>query len=202
MERFGAFCLCVYVGAFVELQTERLMAASAGARLRIFCAGVWHNFALAIMAALTLTYLPGACVRMSYSHCFVLPFHTSFSDSLHHQIVPSSCLYVVLLSPWYVLNSGVAVISVAPWSSLYSSVNMGDVITSMSALVATVIVVANTHQCDPFPHTLTLASLRVIVHVFTSRLHLLTYVHVCRCQLLGQGCTGLGLMLARNSGLR
>ena len=58
LQCFGVFCMCAYVGAFVELQTDRLAAASPLSRLRIFCAGVWHNFVLALGAAALLWWLP------------------------------------------------------------------------------------------------------------------------------------------------
>ena len=47
---FGWFVLPVFCGAYVELQTDHLQVVSAMRQLRIYCAGVWHNFASSILA--------------------------------------------------------------------------------------------------------------------------------------------------------
>lgn len=55
---FGLFVLFVYPGAFVELNTDQLEIATPVRKLRIFTAGVWHNFVLAIAALLFSSSLP------------------------------------------------------------------------------------------------------------------------------------------------
>ena len=106
VEAFGGFALVVYVGAFVELHTGRLSATSAVARLRIFCAGVWHNVALAAAAFLAITFLSGLiCIRSMEAH-----------------------VAAALLSPLYMSGGGVLVLAVAPWSVLHTSIHPGDVI--------------------------------------------------------------------------
>ncbi|XP_055500695.1 membrane-bound transcription factor site-2 protease isoform X2 [Leucoraja erinacea] len=55
---FGVFIFVVYPGAFVDLYTNHLQLISPVQQLRIFCAGVWHNFVLAVMALLVLYLLP------------------------------------------------------------------------------------------------------------------------------------------------
>ena len=55
---FGIFILGLYPGAFVELFTEQLQVISPMRQLRIYCAGVWHNFIIVVLAMLTLLVLP------------------------------------------------------------------------------------------------------------------------------------------------
>ncbi|XP_078415688.1 membrane-bound transcription factor site-2 protease [Cetorhinus maximus] len=55
---FGVFIFVVYPGAFVDLYTNHLQLISPIQQLRVFCAGVWHNFILALMALLALYSLP------------------------------------------------------------------------------------------------------------------------------------------------
>ncbi|XP_075930768.1 membrane-bound transcription factor site-2 protease isoform X1 [Petromyzon marinus] len=57
---FGCFLFVLYPGAFVELHTPHLQLASPSQQLRIFCAGVWHNFVLVVVAALALLLMPWA----------------------------------------------------------------------------------------------------------------------------------------------
>ena len=55
---FGLFLLLLYPGAFVDLSTEHLQAVSPLRQLRIYCAGVWHNLVMVIVAAGVLGGLP------------------------------------------------------------------------------------------------------------------------------------------------
>ncbi|XP_068437337.1 membrane-bound transcription factor site-2 protease [Clinocottus analis] len=55
---FGIFVFVVYPGAFVDLFTTHLSIISPTQQLRIFCAGVWHNFVLCVAALLLLFLLP------------------------------------------------------------------------------------------------------------------------------------------------
>jgi len=55
---FGVFVLFMYPGAFVELHTDQLDIITPFRRLRIFSAGVWHNFILAVVAYILSTSLP------------------------------------------------------------------------------------------------------------------------------------------------
>jgi S2P endopeptidase len=48
----------IYPGAFVDLSANALQAVSARKRLRIVCAGVWHNLILAVLGAMLLSILP------------------------------------------------------------------------------------------------------------------------------------------------
>uniref|UniRef100_A0A671XL38 Membrane-bound transcription factor site-2 protease n=1 Tax=Sparus aurata TaxID=8175 RepID=A0A671XL38_SPAAU len=55
---FGMFVFVVYPGAFVDLFTTHLNLISPTQQLRIFCAGVWHNFVLCVAALAFLFLLP------------------------------------------------------------------------------------------------------------------------------------------------
>lgn len=51
---FGLYVFGVVPAAFVELPTEGFANLSARNRLKIVCAGVWHNFVLAAFCAAIL----------------------------------------------------------------------------------------------------------------------------------------------------
>lgn len=55
---FGVFVMLIYPGAFVDLHTEHLQALNAIGQLRIYCAGVWHNFLLVIWGVVVLMTMP------------------------------------------------------------------------------------------------------------------------------------------------
>ncbi|XP_010864568.2 membrane-bound transcription factor site-2 protease isoform X1 [Esox lucius] len=55
---FGVFVFVVYPGAFVDLFTTHLNLISPAQQLRVFCAGVWHNFVLCVTALCFLFLLP------------------------------------------------------------------------------------------------------------------------------------------------
>uniref|UniRef100_A0A3Q3LTK9 Membrane-bound transcription factor site-2 protease n=1 Tax=Mastacembelus armatus TaxID=205130 RepID=A0A3Q3LTK9_9TELE len=55
---FGMFVFVMYPGAFVDLFTTHLNLISPTQQLRIFCAGVWHNFVLCVCALAFLFLLP------------------------------------------------------------------------------------------------------------------------------------------------
>ncbi|KAI9332544.1 peptidase family M50-domain-containing protein [Obelidium mucronatum] len=58
MRNAGIFVSVIFPGAFVDLNESSLMRSSATARLRIICAGVWHNFVFAGVSLLALSTLP------------------------------------------------------------------------------------------------------------------------------------------------
>uniref|UniRef100_UPI00398F188F membrane-bound transcription factor site-2 protease n=1 Tax=Pristiophorus japonicus TaxID=55135 RepID=UPI00398F188F len=64
---FGVFIFIVYPGAFVDLYTNHLQLISPIQQLRVFCAGVWHNFILALMALLVLYALPLFLLPLYYT---------------------------------------------------------------------------------------------------------------------------------------
>jgi S2P endopeptidase len=55
---FGVFVLALYPGAFVDISTDQLQTATPLQQLRIFCAGVWHNFVIVVVAIIALFLLP------------------------------------------------------------------------------------------------------------------------------------------------
>ena len=55
---FGMFFLLMYPGAFVDLSSEHLQVVSPLRQLRIYCAGVWHNFVIVVVALIILLSQP------------------------------------------------------------------------------------------------------------------------------------------------
>ncbi|NWH63235.1 MBTP2 protease, partial [Geococcyx californianus] len=64
---FGIFIFIVYPGAFVDLFTTHLQLISPVQQLRIFCAGVWHNFVLGVASLMVLLLLPAILFPFYYT---------------------------------------------------------------------------------------------------------------------------------------
>ncbi|NXJ46916.1 MBTP2 protease, partial [Spizaetus tyrannus] len=64
---FGIFIFIVYPGAFVDLFTTHLQLISPVQQLRIFCAGVWHNFVLGVASFMGLFLLPAILFPFYYT---------------------------------------------------------------------------------------------------------------------------------------
>lgn len=64
---FGLFLMFIYPGAYVDLSSERLQIISPMRQLRIYCAGVWHNFIIVLVAIAVLFLYPW----------FLVPFYTT-----------------------------------------------------------------------------------------------------------------------------
>lgn len=64
---FGIFILALYPGAFVDISTDQLQTATPLQQLRIYCAGVWHNFVIVVFAVIALLLLP----------TLLMPFYSS-----------------------------------------------------------------------------------------------------------------------------
>ncbi|XP_050792573.1 membrane-bound transcription factor site-2 protease isoform X1 [Gopherus flavomarginatus] len=64
---FGIFIFIVYPGAFVDLFTTHLQLISPVQQLRIFCAGVWHNFVLGVASLIVLFLLPAILFPFYYT---------------------------------------------------------------------------------------------------------------------------------------
>nr|CBN82180.1 Membrane-bound transcription factor site-2 protease [Dicentrarchus labrax] len=77
---FGMFVFVVYPGAFVDLFTTHLNLISPTQQLRIFCAGVWHNFVLCVAALAFLFLLP----------LFLLPAYSTGGGALVTEVVQGS----------------------------------------------------------------------------------------------------------------
>lgn len=54
----GFFLLFIFPAACVYLDSSQLKALAPSRRLRILCAGIWHNIFLAFLATLALLCLP------------------------------------------------------------------------------------------------------------------------------------------------
>jgi len=64
---FGVFLFILYPGAFVDISTDQLLSLSACQQLRIFCAGVWHNFVIVVIALIVLVCLPTILAPLYFS---------------------------------------------------------------------------------------------------------------------------------------
>ena len=80
---FGMFILVLYPGAFVDLYTEHLQVISPLRQLRIYCAGVWHNFVIVVVAIATLVMLPW----------FLMPFYNTGNAVVVTSIVEVGNIY-------------------------------------------------------------------------------------------------------------
>ena len=91
---FGLFIFGIYPGAYVDLYTDHLQVISPLRQLRIFCAGIWHNFIIVIVALAVLVSLP-------YT---LMPFYTTGSSVLITSVKevghPVKCYTLT----WYVLE--------------------------------------------------------------------------------------------------
>nr|DBA34140.1 TPA: hypothetical protein GDO54_001735 [Pyxicephalus adspersus] len=77
---FGMFMFVLYPGAFVDLFTTHLQLVSPVQQLRIFCAGVWHNFILGVLGLLILFLLP----------LFLYPFYYTGVGALVTEVLEDS----------------------------------------------------------------------------------------------------------------
>ncbi|XP_060949655.1 membrane-bound transcription factor site-2 protease [Limanda limanda] len=77
---FGMFVFVLYPGAFVDLFTTHLNLVSPTQQLRIFCAGVWHNFVLCVVALAFLFLLP----------IVLLPMYSTGGGALVIEVVQGS----------------------------------------------------------------------------------------------------------------
>lgn len=77
---FGMFIFVVYPGAFVDLFTTHLNIISPTQQLRIFCAGVWHNFMLCVAALGFLFLLP----------VFLFPVYTTGAGAFVTDVIQGS----------------------------------------------------------------------------------------------------------------
>ncbi|XP_070567496.1 membrane-bound transcription factor site-2 protease-like isoform X2 [Ptychodera flava] len=80
---FGMFIFIIYPGAYVDLYTEHLHAISPLRQLRIYCAGVWHNFIIVVVCVALLSCLP----------IILLPFYTTGSGAIVTNVVENSPVY-------------------------------------------------------------------------------------------------------------
>ena len=95
MKGFGVFLLVLYPGAFVDIATDQLLSLSPWQQLRIFCAGVWHNIVIVVVALIILLSLPSllAPFYVSGQSVLVTTLTEVCSDILFYIII-ILCLFV------------------------------------------------------------------------------------------------------------
>ena len=69
---FGIFVFGIYPGAFTEIDTDELERASTAQKLRIYCAGIWHNLVLAGLGYLVYLCIPLICFPLFTSNAGLL----------------------------------------------------------------------------------------------------------------------------------
>ena len=88
----GVLCFIIYPAAFVDLCSEGLSTLSPRKKLRIYCAGVCHNFILAIVALVFLLISPFV-LSLFYSVSGGIYVMSVDSDSvLHNKVFPSDVI--------------------------------------------------------------------------------------------------------------
>ena len=88
----GVFCFIIYPAAFVDLCSEGLSTLSPRKKLRIYCAGVCHNFILAVVALVFLLIAPFV-LSLFYSVSRGIYVMSVDSNSvLHNKVFPSDVI--------------------------------------------------------------------------------------------------------------
>lgn len=90
---FGLFLLIIYPGAFVDLSTEHLQIVSPLRQLRIYCAGVWHNFVIVIIALIVLLILPA----------LLFPFYTTSTAIVITQVSQVGLLILLFCTKFWIM---------------------------------------------------------------------------------------------------
>ncbi len=103
---FGIFFMVIYPGAFVDLYTEHLAVISPIRQLRIYCAGVWHNFILVLIALGFLWILPSVL-----SLCYVSERGAVILDLVKVRLDSVSLLELLLLQCTVVNSLGLIELS-------------------------------------------------------------------------------------------
>ncbi|KAK3097010.1 hypothetical protein FSP39_005560 [Pinctada imbricata] len=107
---FGLFLLILYPGAYVDLSTEHLQVVSPLRQLRIYCAGVWHNFIIVIVAWAVLLGLP----------LMLLPFYSAGSGVAITEVSQNSAVSGprgLSIGEPITSISGCRVTSIADWNA-------------------------------------------------------------------------------------
>uniref|UniRef100_A0AC34RDC2 Membrane-bound transcription factor site-2 protease n=2 Tax=Panagrolaimus sp. JU765 TaxID=591449 RepID=A0AC34RDC2_9BILA len=69
---FGIFVYGIYPGAFTEIDTDELERLSTAQKLRIYCAGIWHNLILAGCCYLVYLLIPFLLIPLFKSNAGLL----------------------------------------------------------------------------------------------------------------------------------
>ena len=105
------------MGAFVDLQTTRLEAASPLARLRIFCAGVWHNCVISFAAFAMLANI----TRLFHTTRIMCAFCVNSVNLIAFENKPVTFMIVLasfscwIWAPLYIL-SGLIAVYISLWN--------------------------------------------------------------------------------------
>ena len=93
---FGSGLLVVLVlpAAFVDLCSESLTALPPARRLRVLCAGVWHNVVLCAAAAALLAAMPLLTAPFYHSNQGVLVYDVHQVGMLRHGQIGKTCVCV------------------------------------------------------------------------------------------------------------
>lgn len=89
---FGVFLFFIYPGAFVDLNSDDLSRSNPLKQLRIYCAGVWHNFILCIISCIFIFFLPW----------FLFPFYSTNGAIVTFQL-KVGCLWNILYQLFVIL---------------------------------------------------------------------------------------------------
>ena len=101
---FGIFMLFLYPGAFVDLHSDHLNVISPRRQLRIYCAGVWHNFVLVLCALLLLLSLPVLLAPFYTSGIGVVVVSVPQDSVLRDKLTPGGVITSVNACPVYTSN--------------------------------------------------------------------------------------------------
>lgn len=92
----GLFMFLIYPAAFVDLNTEALKRCDAFQRLRIFCAGVWHNCIMMVVAYLVWNSLPVLLLFFGYTKQHAVTVTSvQHGSALHNQVISGTQIYSI-----------------------------------------------------------------------------------------------------------
>ncbi|XP_047127546.1 membrane-bound transcription factor site-2 protease isoform X1 [Hydra vulgaris] len=98
---FGLFLFFIYPGAFVELNSEEVEDISPFCKLRIVCAGVWHNFILAMFMLLFSFLIPHILSSIYLTGSGVVVTWTYKASSIANELRPGDVVYSLNNCPTY-----------------------------------------------------------------------------------------------------
>ncbi|KAJ2656571.1 U1 snRNP protein [Coemansia sp. RSA 1199] len=143
LRKLGVFVMGIYPGAFVELCKTKLDQASVSNRLRIVCAGVWHN---AVTAFLIFAFVRSGGLSAVFSHTGwtrvtdgVVVTDVALNSPLYNRIPLLSTVYRiddVDLQPsnysntWNTSNDRFGATSIARWTHVLTATTNRDANTA------------------------------------------------------------------------
>ena len=79
---FGVFLAFIYPGAFVDLNADSLYSARPWQQLKTYCAGVWHNVVIVVIAV----------VYLRFAWVFLFPLYSTGDGAVVSAVVPGSII--------------------------------------------------------------------------------------------------------------